>query len=559
MYEFTLFMKSFLTPENGSIKNDILSGITVALLLVPEAIAFSFIAGVNPMVGLWSAVFVGLITAAFGGRPGMICGATGAIAIVAAQAYTLGKKSGLDILKEGGDLAGVTPDDIGLQYLIVALLFAGLVQVFIGVTKLGRFIRLIPHPVMMGFVNGLAIVIAMGQALFFKSSASFNVDGKMDSTWLPMEGIGIMIGLIALTMAIIVLLPKVTKAVPPSLVAIVAVFGVTLFIPGSRDIKDILIMLTGEAKIDSSLPGVANFSAIPWESKAFYMAIIPISVTIALVGLIESLLTLQLIDEITETRGQGNRECVAQGTANILSGLFGGMGGCATIGQSLINMKNGGRGRLSGITGALTLLVLIIYGADVIMKIPVAALVGVMFMIVISTFEWSTFKTIGKVNFSEIIVILAVTLVTVFFHNLALAVLVGVLLSALFFAVESSKHITVTLLKDTKNERIYGVDGILYFASVAEFSEKFQAKSDADNIIIDFGEARVCDFSALEAINTMGERYRSAGKNLRVRHLSLDSQRLLKKAGTLVNIETLPDDPQYTVARLRAEDSASTV
>ena len=548
-------MSQLLTQNKGSIKNDILSGVTVALLLVPEAIAFSFIAGVNPMVGLWSAVFVGFITAAFGGRPGMICGATGAIAIVAAQAFTLGKKAGLDVLKEGGVLDGITPDDLGLQYLVAALLFAGLIQIVVGISKLGRFIRLIPHPVMMGFVNGLAIVIALGQLLFFKSAVSFNDDGEMISTWLSINSIGVMVALIALTMLIIVFLPKLTKAVPPSLVAILVVFGITYFFEGSRDIKDILIMLTGEAKIDSSLPGFTNLSSVPWGEMSFYLAILPISLTIAMVGLIESLLTLQLIDEITETRGQGNRECVAQGAANIASGLFGGMGGCATIGQSLINMKNGGRGRLSGIVGALTLLLLIIFGSNIIMSIPVAALVGVMFMIVISTFEWSTFKTIGKVANSEIVVIVAVTLVTVVMHNLALAVLVGVLLSALFFAVESSKHVTVTLHNETDDERIYGVEGVLYFASAADFMEKFKANSDAPNIVIDFEEARVADYSGLEALNVLAARYRSAGKNLRLRHLSKETQRLLKKAGALVDIETLPDDPEYSVARLRNGES----
>lgn len=548
-------MFKLFTKKNGNYKDDILSGVTVALLLVPEAIAFSFIAGVNPMVGLWSAVFVGFITAAFGGRPGMICGATGAIAIVAAQAYTLGKKAGLDSIKNGVDLGGLTPDDLGLQYLVAALLFAGFFQVTIGLFKLGRFIRLIPHPVMMGFVNGLAIVIALGQLLFFKSAVSFDDAGEMSSTWLAPSSIGIMLSLIALTMGIIVFLPKLTKAVPPTLVAIIAVFVVTMFIDGSRDIKDILIMLTGKAEIDSSLPEFTNLSAVPWADSNFYLAIIPISITIALVGLIESLLTLQLIDEITETRGQGNRECVAQGAANVMSGLFGGMGGCATIGQSLINMKNGGRGRTSGMVGAITLLLLIMFGADIIMSIPVAALVGVMFMIVISTFEWSTFKTIGKVANSELLVILAVTLVTVFMHNLALAVLVGVILSALVFAWESSKHVTVTMHKDTADERIYSVQGMIYFGSTHEFAEKFQASSDVPNIIIDFEEARVCDLSGLEAINALGERYRKAGKDLRVRHLSPDCRRMLEKAGTLVNIEVLPDDPQYTVARLRNEDS----
>lgn len=533
------------------IKNDVLSGITVALLLVPEAIAFSFIAGVNPMVGLWSAVFVGLITAAFGGRPGMICGATGAIAIVAAKAFQVGKLSGLETLEQGGDLGAVTPDDLGLQYLVAALLFAGVIQIFVGVSKLGRYIRLIPHPVMMGFVNGLAILIALGQLLFFKSTVSFNSSGEMTSTWLPNNELWVMGGLIVLTMGIIFFLPKFTKAVPASLVAILVVFGITIFIPDSRDIRDILNMLTGEAKIDSSIPGLTDLSNVPWASWGFYQTILPISLTIAMVGLIESLLTLQLIDEITETRGQGNRECVAQGAANILSGLFGGMGGCATIGQSLINMKNGGRGRLSGITGAVTLLLLIIFGANIIMQIPVPALVGVMFMIVISTFSWTTFKAIGKVSLTEIIVIAAVTGVTVVMHNLALAVLVGVLLSALFFALKSSRHVRVTLSKDSENERIYDVEGMLYFASIPEFVDRFQARSDVPNIIIDFKEARVCDFSALEALNAMETRYKNAGKKLRLRHLSADCRRMLEKAGSLVEIEVAEDDPTYTVARFK--------
>ena len=533
-------MFDLFTKKNGNYKDDILSGMTVSLLLVPEAIAFSFIAGVNPMVGLWSAVFVGLITAIIGGRPGMICGATGAIAIVAAQAVKLGTATGIEGME--------------MKYLVVALLFAGVIQILIGVLKFGRFIRLIPHPVMMGFVNGLAIVIALGQLLFFKSTASFDADGKMVSTWLEPSNLCTMIGLIALTMAIIVYLPKITKAVPPTLVAIIVIAGLTYFIPGTRNISDILEMLTGKtAAIDSSFPLPTNLSGIPWNDLSFYQAILPISLTIALVGLIESLLTLQLIDEITETRGQGNRECVAQGAANIASGMFGGMGGCATIGQSLINMKNGGRGRTSGVVGALTLLALILFASEVIMQIPVAALVGVMFMIVISTFEWSTFKTIGKVEGSELLVILAVTLVTVFMHNLALAVAVGLVLSAIVFAWKSSKHVFVHVEKESDGEKVYSVDGLLYFGSVTEFSEHFQAASDTDNIVIDFEKARICDLSAIEAINAMAERYKKAGKNLRLRHLSPDCQKTLKRAGNLANIEVLPDDPDYSVARMRAD------
>lgn len=534
---FELFRK-----KNGNYKDDILSGVTVSLLLVPEAIAFSFIAGVNPMVGLWSAVFVGLITAAFGGRPGMICGATGAIAIVAAQAVHLGKATGIEGME--------------MKYLVVALLFAGAIQILIGLFKLGRFIRLIPHPVMMGFVNGLAIVIALGQLLFFKSSVFFDENNKMQSEWLDPQSLSTMVGLIALTMAIIVFLPKLTKAVPPTLVAILAIAGITLFIPGSRDISDILTMLTGKsAEISSAFPLPTDLSGIPWDSSAFYLAILPISLTIALVGLIESLLTLQLIDEITETRGQGNRECLAQGAANIASGMFGGMGGCATIGQSLINMKNGGRGRTSGIVGALTLLVLIMFGSEIIMQIPVAALVGVMFMIVISTFEWSTFKTIGKVPKSDLLVILAVTLVTVFMHNLALAVAVGVIMSALIFAAKTSAHITTETVKDTDvdDEKIYAPEGMLYFASVQDFQEQFTAASDRKNIVIDCEKLRVCDMSGLEALNNIADKYRKAGKNLRLRHLSPDCRNMLKKAGSLIEVEVLPDDPSYTVAQLKID------
>jgi len=532
-------MFNLFTRKSGNYKDDILSGVTVSLLLVPEAIAFSFIAGVSPMVGLWSAVFVGFITAAFGGRPGMICGATGAIAIVAAQAVHLGKATGI----EGMDI----------KYLVVALLFAGVIQVIIGLCKFGRFIRLIPHPVMMGFVNGLAIVIFLGQFLFFQSTVSVDDAGKMTSTWLNTTSLSILVGLIILTMAIIVLLPKLTKAVPPTLIAILAIAGITYFIPGSRDISDILAMLTGKAaEIDNSFPLPTNLSGIPWDEKSFYLAILPISLTIALVGLIESLLTLQLIDEITETRGQGNRECIAQGAANIASGMFGGMGGCATIGQSLINMKNGGRGRTSGIVGALTLLILIMFGSEIIMAIPVAALVGVMFMIVISTFEWSTFKTFGKVDPSELIIILAVTLVTVFMHNLALAVAVGVVLSALIFAWKSSRHVYVHIEQESETEKIYSVEGLIYFGSVKEFAEQFQASSDTADIVIDFEKARICDLSAIEAINAMSERYKNAGKNLRLRHLSPDCRATLKRAGNLADIEILPDDPDYSVASLRA-------
>ena len=549
-------MFKLFTKKNGNYKDDILSGMTVALLLVPEAIAFSFIAGVNPMVGLWSGVFVGLITAIFGGRPGMICGATGAIALVAAKAFEIGKEKGVEGISSGL-FEGYSAYDIGMQYLVAALLFAGLIQILFGVFKLGRLVRLIPHPVMMGFVNGLAIMIALGQGLFFKQKNGLTDTGEVDLGWLAGNQVTIMIALILFTMAVIQYLPKLTKAVPATLVAIASVFGIGLLLPdGIRDIKDILMMLspTDVAEINSDFPVPTDLSQVPWLQKEFYMAILPISVTIAFVGLLESLLTLQLIDDITETRGQGNRECVAQGAANITSGMFGGMGGCATIGQSLINMKNGGRGRTSGIVGALTLLALILFGADVLMSIPVAALVGVMFMIVISTFEWSTLKSVNKVPHTELLVIILVTAVTVYTHNLAIGVGIGVILSAIVFAAKSSTHIIVETVKDSESEdeRIYAPEGILYFGSVADFHERFTATSDRKNIVIDCEKMRVADLSGIEALNSMAEKYGKAGKNLKLRHLSADCRAMLDKAGSMVTVEVLPDDPEYSVANLKA-------
>jgi len=508
-------MFQLFTKKNGTYKDDILSGLTVALALVPEAIAFSFIAGVDPLVGLWAAVFMGFITSACGGRPGMISGATGAIAVVAGKAVEYGNN--------------IQPE-LGLQFLFAVIIVAGAIQILFGLLKLGRFIRLVPHPVMIGFVNGLAIVILVGQFGFFKSHGEF----------LQGNPLYIMIGLVVLTMAIIQFFPKLTKAIPSTLVAIIIVGLISYFALDARTISDILKEETGNGNLSGAFPPFHIPTGIVWEEH--WKFIFTTAFFVAMVGIIESLMTLQLIDEITETRGQGNRECIAQGAANILSGLFGGMGGCAMIGQSLINIKSGGRGRTSGIVAALALAFFIVVGGPVIVQIPIAALVGVMFMVVIGTFEWSTFKSFGKIASSEMLVILAVTLVTVFAHNLALAVFVGVVLSALVFAWESSKHIIVTLHKDTPEERIYGVEGLLYFGSVREFSDKFQARTDSASIIIDFGNARVCDLSALEAISSLGERYRKIGKTLHVRHLSPDCRKMLENAGTLIDIQVLPDD-----------------
>ena len=531
-------MFNLFTRKQGTYKDDALSGLTVALALVPEAIAFSFLAGVNPMIGLWSAVFVGLITASMGGRPGMISGATGAIAIVAAGAVEMGNEVG--------------GTEMGLKYLFATLMLAGAIQLLAGALRLGRFIRLVPHPVMIGFVNGLAIVIGLGQLGFFKKfSGVITDDGTRVMEWLEGSQLGLMIGLVIATMAIMHFLPKLTKAVPSALAAIVLIGTLAYFgVFEARTIADVLKDGGGDGSLEKGFPPIANLSGLPMD-WAFFKSIFPIALTIAMVGLIESLMTLQLIDELTETRGQGNRECFAQGGANILSGLFSGMGGCAMIGQSLINIKSGGRGRTSGIVAAIALALFILFAGPVIVQIPIATLVGVMFMVVIGTFEWSSLKTFGKVPFSEILVILAVTLVTVFLHNLALAVFVGIILSALVFAWESSKHVHVELDSDTGDERHYSVQGLIYFGSVHDFTEHFQCRSKAKTVIIDMAHARVCDMSGIEALNTLAERYKKGGKTLHVRHLSADCRRMLERAGSMLNVEIMPDDPDYTVAKFR--------
>lgn len=519
--------------QSGTYKGDILSGLTVALALVPEAIAFSLAAGVDPLVGLWAAVFMSFITAAVGGRPGMISGATGAIAVVAGKAV------------QHGDALGA---GLGLQYLFAVIMVAGLIQVTFGLLRLGRFIRLVPHPVMIGFVNGLAIVILMAQFPSFRDLQT--------GDWLSGQPLAVMVGLVCLTMVIIQFFPKLTTAIPSTLMAIVTVGIIAfLFFKDSATVSDVLALSPGnpEGRLSGSFPLPALPTGIAWGEE--WKFILKTAFVVAMVGIIESLMTLQLIDEITETRGHGNQECMAQGLANFLSGFFGGMGGCAMIGQSLINIKSGGRGRTSGISAAVSLALFILAGGPVIEQIPIAALVGVMFMVVIGTFEWSSLNTFGKVPHSEIIVIVAVTLVTVILHDLATAVFIGIILSALVFAWESSKHVLVRVEKETKTEKIYSLQGLLYFGSVREFSEQFQARSDVKNIVLDFDHARVCDMSGLEALNTLAERYREAGKNLRLRHLSQDCRRMLEKAGSRVNVEVLPDDPAYSVARLRVDAS----
>ncbi len=513
---FDIFRK-----KRGNWKDDILSGLTVSLALVPEAIAFAFVAGVAPLTGLYAAFFVGLITATFGGRPGMISGATGALAVVMVA-----------LVKGGDDLGG---PGAGVDYLFATVILMGILQILAGVLRLGRLIRLVPHPVMMGFVNGLAIVIFLSQLNMFKQRDGAEVGG-----WLQGSAMWTMLGLTALTMAIIYFLPKLTKAVPSSLVAILALSGIAAFGIDTQVVGDL-------ASVKGGLP-VPHLPSVPMSFETLRF-IFPYAVILAAIGLIESLMTLQLIDVITETRGRGNRECVAQGAANIVTGFFKGMGGCAMIGQSLINIESGGRGRTSGIVAALALLAFILFGSPFIDRIPIAALTGVMFMVVIGTFEWATFKTFGKVPKTDLLVIGVVTIVTVW-HDLAIAVVAGVIVSALVFAWKSSQHVSLTIISDSDDERVYAFSGLLYFASVTDFNRRMRPAKDPKDVVIDFLDGRVCDMSGLEAIHVLAERYRKIGKTLHVRHLSQDCANMLAQAGSLVDVEHREDDPDYLVAMI---------
>ncbi len=504
----------------GNLKNDILSGLTVALALVPEAVAFAFVAGVEPLVGLYAAFMVGLITSIFGGRPGMISGATGAMAVVMVSLVAIH----------------------GVEYLFATVVLTGFLQILAGVFRLGKFIRLVPHPVMLGFVNGLAIVIFLAQLGQFKvTDAAGNLD------WMQGSQLYTMLGLIALTMAIIHFLPKLTKAVPSSLVAIVVV---TVLVQSlgldTRTVVDFVRDMTGDP-VASIAGGLPQFSipSVPFNFETLSI-IFPFAIVLAAIGLIESLLTLTLIDELTGTRGRGNKECIAQGAANTASGFFGAMGGCAMIGQSMINVNSGGRGRASGITAALALLAFILFASDLIEIIPLAALVGVMFIVVIGTFEWSSFRIIKKVPKADAFVIVLVSGVTVA-SDLAAAVVVGVIVSALVFAWEHAKHIVVNRSVNEQGSTVYDVSGPLFFGSIANFLEQFDMDNDTDDVIVEFKNSRVADHSAIEAIDTLAERYLNRGKTMHLRHLSHECTLLLTKAGSLVEINVI-EDPDYHIA-----------
>ncbi len=491
------------------VKNEILSGLTVALALVPEAVAFAFIAGVEPLVGLYAAFMVGLLAALFGGRPGMISGATGAMAVVMVALVA----------------------EHGVEYLFATVVLTGLLQILAGVLRLGKYIRIVPYPVMLGFVNGLAIVIFLAQI------PHFQVPGG-DGEWLSTDQLLVFGGLIALTMLIIQFLPKLTSSFPASLAAIIVVSLLVIgFDIDTNTVGDLASIKGGFPEFH--IPAVE----LSWETLEI---IFPYAIVLAAVGLIESLLTMSLIDDITGTRGRGNRECIGQGIANTVTGFFGGMGGCAMIGQSMINVNSGGHQRLSGVAAALFLLAFIMFASSLIEMIPMAALVGVMFIVVLGTFEWSSLRIIRKIPVTDAFVLILVSAVTVF-TDLAVAVVVGVIVSALFFAWEHASHIHVKSYDTEDGARIYELNGPLFFGSVKNFLDLFHPEDDPDDVIIEFQNSRVVDHSAIEAIDNLAEKYIRAGKQLHLRHLSPECTELLDKAGDLVEVNRL-EDPVYHVA-----------
>ena len=527
-------MNAFVRKRVKNVQNDILSGITVALALVPEAVAFAFVAGVDPLVGLYAAFMVGLITSIFGGRPGMISGATGALAVVMVS------------LVSEGNAMGTVSENLGLYYLFLTVILMGFIQILAGVFKLGKFVRLIPHPVMMGFVNGLAIVIFLSQLGMFKTTVG------SEKVWLDGENLYMMIGLVGLTMLIMWGLPKIkaTKKLPEALIAILVVAGIVIF--SNLDVATVgsFIRDGGGEGLQGSFPTVEldTFSKIPMNLNTFWF-ILPYALILAAIGLIESLMTLNLVDDLTETRGNSNRECIAQGSANIITGLFGGMGGCAMIGQSIINIKGGGRGRLSGITAAVMLLIFILFASSYIEQVPIAALVGVMFMVVIGTFAWSSFRIMNKIPMSDLIVLILVSGLTVIF-DLAIAVIAGVIVSALVFSWENAKRIRARKRIKKDGTKVYEIWGPLFFGSITAFNDKFDVKNDPDSVEIDFVESRISDHSALEAIFVLVEKYQAVGKKITLKHLSADCKVLLYKANPIFHqvIEEDIEDPRYHLA-----------
>lgn len=515
------YLNLFDFQQKVDYKNEILAGLTVAMTMIPESLMFAILAGFSPLVGLYGAFIMGLVTAIFGGRPGLISGGAGATVVVLMALM----------------------NSHGLEYVFAAVAMAGVFQLIVGLLKLGKFIRLVPQPVMFGFVNGLAIIIFMAQMDQFKIGVG---DAAV---WLTGETLYTMVGLVLFTIAIIVFVPKLTKAVPASLIGIIVVFLVVYFLNiETKQVVDIINQdtLPGEPlkSLSGTLPSF-HIPTIPFTLDAFKI-ILPYGLIMAAVGLTEGLLTLNLVDEITGTKGNSNRECVAQGGANILNGFFGGMGGCPMIAQTLVNLSAGSRARLSGIIAALTILVIILFGAPVIELVPIAALVGVMVMVAVGTFEWASFRALKRMPKPDIFVMILVTLITVVLHNLALAVLIGVIISALVFAWESAKRIRARKYVDEAGVKHYEIYGPLFFGSVTAFNEKFDIANDPEEVIIDFKESKVSDMSAIEALNKITERYAKVGKKVHLKHLSKDCRVLLNNADKLIEVNVL-EDPTYKV------------
>lgn len=503
------YLNLFDFKQKINYKNEVLAGLTVAMTMMPESLSFAILAGFPPLVGLYAAFIMGLVTAISGGRPGLISGGAGATVIV------------LIALMQSH----------GIEYVFTTVALGGMIQIVIGLFKLAKFIRLVPQPVMYGFVNGLAVIIFMSQLNQFKVP-----DG---SAWLSGQPLWTMLSLVALTILIVLAVPRLTKAVPASLIAIMAVFAVVIgFDIETKTVSDI-------ASVAGGFPPF-HVPQIPVTIDSLVI-IAPYALVMAAVGLTEGLLTLNLVDEITGTKGNGNRESMAQGAANMLNGFFYGMGGCPMIAQTLVNLNAGARARLSGIIAALTILCVILFGAPVIGRLPMAALTGVMMMVAIGTFEWASFRIINKMPKQDIFVGILVAVITIFLHNLALAVLIGVIVSALVFAWESAKRIRARKFTDENGVKHYEIYGPLFFASVTAFHEKFDVSSDPPHVVVDFKDSRIADMSAIEAVNKLTERYRAAGKRLQLKHLSDDSRRLLKNAEAVIDVDVI-DDPVYSVA-----------
>lgn len=504
------YINLFDLSQKVDYKTEILAGLTVAMTMIPESLSFAILAGFSPLVGLYGAFIMGLITSIFGGRPGLISGGAGATVIVL-----------ISLMKFHG-----------IEYVFGAIVIAGIIQILVGLLKWGKFIRLVPQPVMFGFVNGLAIVIFMSQLEQFKTV----VNGE--NIWLTGTPLLIMASLVALTILLVYTLPKLTKAIPASLLAILVVFGIVLFFNiDTKQVQDI-------AQVSGSLPPF-HIPEIPFDLETLKI-IFPYGLIMAAVGLTEGLLTLNLVDEITGTKGNSNRECLAQGGANILNGFFSGMGGCPMIAQTLVNLDAGSRARLSGIIAALTILTIILVGAPVIEKLPLAALTGVMMVVAIGTFEWASLKIFKRMPWSDIVVMLIVMLITVFAHNLALAVLVGVIISALVFSWDNAKRIRARKYIDEQGVKHYEIFGPLFFGSTTTFLEKFDVQNDPSEIIIDFAESRVVDMSAIETLNKITERYHKVDKKVRLKHLSPDCKKLLANAHAIIDVNVI-EDPVYQV------------